>query len=135
MSHQKLHIDDVFGKGLKKQPADTMPVNNLEGQFAQMWLAFNGAELVLVPQFRFHESRLWRFDFAIPSRKVAFEIQGGTYIRGGHSRGKQQGKDIEKHNEAIALGWRLFYLDTKMLEPKRIADEVAKLTTWAKEAT
>ena len=78
MSHQKLHIDDVFGKGLKKQPADTMPVNNLEGQFAQMWLAFNGAELVLVPQFRFHESRLWRFDFAIPSRKVAFEIQGGT---------------------------------------------------------
>lgn len=131
--HQKLHIDAVFGKGRKKQGDTSKPVNNLEAQFAQMWLAFNGADLILVPQVRFHETREWRFDFAIPSRKVAFEIQGGTYVRGAHSRGKQQTKDFEKHNEAIAAGWRLFYLDTKMLEPARIADEVAKLTAWIKE--
>lgn len=31
----------------------------------------------IIPEYRFHPTRKWRFDFAIPHIKVAIEIEGG----------------------------------------------------------
>lgn len=57
------------------------------------------------PEFRFDAKRRWRFDYAWEDEKVALEIVGGVWIRGHHSRGKDQIADMEKFNEAQILGW------------------------------
>lgn len=68
-----------------------------------------GAELVR--EHVFHPTRKWRFDFAFPAAKLAVEIDGRA--RGNpDSPGRHQTvdgvrKDCEKHNAAVALGWRV----------------------------
>jgi len=49
----------------------------------------------------------YRFDFAWPERMLAVEVQGGIWIRGGHSRGAGQQRDMTKMNEAQIAGWRV----------------------------
>ena len=44
----------------------------------------------VVAEYRFHPSRDWRFDFAIPARHIRPE----GYLR-----------DMEKYNEAAVSGW------------------------------
>ncbi len=61
-----------------------------------------------VPEFRFHPTRKWRFDFAWPEHKVAMEIEGAVWVRGRHTRGSGFVKDMEKYNAAASLGWRVF---------------------------
>ena len=52
-------------------------------------------------EYRFHQKRRWRFDFAWPSYKVGVEING----RGRHQTVVGVRRDCEKLNEAIRLGW------------------------------
>lgn len=61
----------------------------------------------LVPEFKFHSSRKWRFDYAIPEIKIAIECEGGIWTRGRHTRGKGYKADMEKYNAAVELGWKL----------------------------
>jgi hypothetical protein len=60
-----------------------------------------------VPEFRFSDTRKWRFDLAWPVYRLALEIEGGIWSQGRHVRGKGFLKDCEKYNEAAVLGWRL----------------------------
>ena len=59
----------------------------------------------VVKEFRFHPTRRWRFDYAIPSHKIALEVEGGVFIGGRHTRSKGFLGDMEKYNEAARLGW------------------------------
>jgi len=85
-------------------------------------------------EYVFHPTREWRFDFAWPKPMVAVEMQGGVWSGGAHTRGGGYSKDCEKMNEAVALGWRVFYLTPGMLadDPMRwvtmIAEAVAEVT-------
>jgi hypothetical protein len=58
-------------------------------------------------EYAFFPPRKWRFDFAWPSRKVALEVEGGTFSDGAHTRGKGFEEDCEKYNAAILLGWKV----------------------------
>ena len=49
--------------------------------------------------------RRWRFDYAIPAKKIAIEIEGGVWTRGRHTRGAGFMRDMEKYNMAVELGW------------------------------
>ena len=62
-----------------------------------------------VREFRFHPTRKWRFDFALPSHKFAVEIEGGIMAssRLGHSTGASIKKDMEKYNAATILDWKV----------------------------
>lgn len=62
-----------------------------------------------VGEYLFAHPRKWRFDFAWPDQKVALEVDGGIWIKGGgrHTRGSGWLKDTEKLNTAASLGWRL----------------------------
>jgi len=63
------------------------------------------------PEFRFHKTRKWRFDYAWAEHKIALEVEGGIYAkgrRGGHTSISGMLRDIEKYNEATLLGWRVF---------------------------
>ncbi len=58
-------------------------------------------------EYRFHDTRKWRFDFAFPRHKVAVEIEGAVWTQGRHTRGSGFVKDMEKYNTAASLGWRI----------------------------
>jgi len=60
----------------------------------------------VVAEYRFCKRR-WRFDYAIPDKKIAIEIEGGVWISGRHNRASGFLKDMEKYNTATILGWRV----------------------------
>lgn len=60
-----------------------------------------------VPEFKFHASRRWRFDYAWPSVRLALEVEGGVFTGGRHTNPMGFLKDMEKYNAAAALGWRI----------------------------
>lgn len=71
-----------------------------------------------VREYRFHETRKFRFDFAWIEEKLAVEIEGGIWINGGHNRGVGYSKDMEKYNLATLRGWRVL-----RFAPKDIKNE------------
>ncbi len=82
--------------------------SRLERRFEFLWLAVQGP--ALEREFRFHQTRKWRSDFAhIPSRTL-IEIEGGIWINGRHNRAPGFIADMEKYNEATLAGWRVFRL-------------------------
>ena len=62
-----------------------------------------------VREWRFHETRKWRFDYAWLAPRLALEVQGGVWTGGKHGRGAGIVKDHEKANAAAVLGWRILY--------------------------
>lgn len=60
-----------------------------------------------VKEFRFHPTRRWRFDYAMPEYKIAVEVEGGVWIGGRHTSPKGFLGDMEKYNTATAMGWRI----------------------------
>lgn len=57
----------------------TLKMGCLLGDQAAIYLMklMTGEEVVA--EYRFHPSRDWRFDFAIPSRRVAIEVESGAF--------------------------------------------------------
>ena len=62
----------------------------------------------MVKEYRFHPTRKWRFDYAIPSHLIALEVEGGVWTGGRHIRASGFLGDMEKYNNAALLGWRVF---------------------------
>lgn len=58
-----------------------------------------------VKEYKFHPTRKWRFDFAIPEYKIAIEIDGGVWNYGRHNRAQGYLADMKKFNAAASLGW------------------------------
>lgn len=75
-------------------------------------------------EFKFHATRDWRFDFAWPAARMALELEG----RGRHQTVDGVRKDCEKHNEAVRLGWRVFYF------PSTDKDEVLQWVEYLVES-
>lgn len=61
-------------------------------------------------EYVFLPDRKYRFDFAWPDRKVALEIEGGTYSKGKsrHTTGVGFDGDCVKYALAIAAGWKVY---------------------------
>jgi hypothetical protein len=65
-------------------------------------------------EFKFSPTRRYRFDVAVPDRKLGFEINGGLFIKGksgfggAHSLPTNILRDMEKRNLAGELGYRVF---------------------------
>lgn len=57
--------------------------------------------------------RKWRWDFVV--QDLAIEIQGGTWTRGGHSRGVGQARDCAKQNASVKAGYRPLAYTTDMV--------------------
>lgn len=69
---------------------------------------FVPADMISV-EHRFHPVRMWRFDYAMPSKMLAIEYHGHAGFVGkgvsGHSTIKGLTNDCEKLNSAQAAGW------------------------------
>ena len=69
-----------------------------------------------VKEYKFHNVRRWKFDFAYPDHKIAIECEGGTWTQGRHTRGSGFAGDCEKYNTAAMLGWRVFRFTSEMIK-------------------
>lgn len=77
-----------------------------------------------IREYRFHESRRWRFDFAYPDHKIAIEVEGGVYSQGRHTRGKGFTGDCEKYNAATEMDWKVLRYTTQQV---RNGEAIAQL--------
>lgn len=68
------------------------------------------------PEYRFHPTRRWRFDYAFVDRKIGVEIEGGIWSGGRHTRGGGFLGDMEKYNEAGKMGWTVFRFTPQQLK-------------------
>jgi len=77
--------------------------------------------LLLIKEWRFDPERRWRFDYVdyvlnADNQKClmyrAFEIEGAIYTRGRHTRGVGYQADLDKYNQATAMGFRVFRFST-----------------------
>ena len=82
-------------------------MSELEASFA-VWLRQQEDMPSWVAEFRFHEVRRWRFDFAWPIQKVAVEIEGGLYQHGRHQSLAGFMADAEKYEAAMLDGWTVY---------------------------
>lgn len=78
------------------------------------------------PEHHFHPTRRWRFDLAWPAVRVAVEVQGGQWIKGGHTSGHGLARDCEKLAEAAALGWRVIPATYDMVSTGQAASLVER---------
>ena len=90
-------------------------MSELERLMAFQLLATGLAEGV-TREYRFHDERRWRFDFAWPEKWVALEIEGGAWVRGRHNRAAGFVKDCEKYSVAAAEGWRVLRVTRQQIE-------------------
>lgn len=63
-------------------------------------------------EYRFDDKRRWRFDFAWPDRKIAVEVEGGTWGGGRHTTGAGFKADCEKYAAAQLAGWIVLRVTT-----------------------
>jgi very-short-patch-repair endonuclease len=101
-------------------PKGPKPPTTLERGFMTVWRGVARGALEPKREFRFHSLRQWKFDFAWPECRVAVEVEGGIFIRGGHNRGMIYTQNCEKYNAATILGWAVLRYTTKDLESRPV---------------
>ena len=95
----------------------------LEQEFAMQLKAY---KLKMEPEYRFCK-RKWRFDFADVPRKIAVEVEGGTYQKSRHTTGTGFAADCEKYNMAAKLGWFVYRFDSKMVKSGKAIDFIREV--------
>lgn len=90
-------------KPKRKKPQDAAKY------FVRAWQLKPLAGVEMVPEYRFHPTRRWKFDAAFPALKLAVEIDGhGAGGHAGHHHSFEGAlKQNEKRNAATLLGWRI----------------------------
>ena len=90
-----------------------------DGELALAWQLHAAKLGGFALEHRFAPPRRWRFDFAWPDRKVAVEVEGGTFIAGRHSNGAGFEADCVKYAEAALMGWLVLRVTPHMIEDGR----------------
>lgn len=98
-----------------------MPISLGEETLAQH---LNAYKIGFVREYRFHPVRRWRFDFLIG--QWAVEIEGGTWTKGAHTRGKHYQGDCEKYNEAAIMGFKVLRFTTDMVKSGHAIDTIKR---------
>lgn len=97
-----------------------MSTSKLEEKFLLYWRMLGKGYPALLREYGFHADRKWRFDFYEPLSKTAFEIEGGSWSGGSHTRGKRFAADCEKYNMAQMMGITVFRLTGDMITTKQV---------------
>jgi len=94
----------------------------------EMQLAFqlNAYKIAFEQEWKFHPTRRWRFDFALPDKMLAIEVEGGIYSYGRHNRPQGYIQDMEKYNEASQLGWKVLRFTPQQVKSGDAINEIIK---------
>jgi len=122
MSWSEKDLQNLKVKGLKvddskplefegfKKPKQKIVKISIEKKYIELWLEMykrNGFYEAFVTEYQFDDVRKFRFDYAIPSLKIAVEYEGIHATKSGHTTISGFNKDIEKYNLALVNGWRV----------------------------
>lgn len=117
---------DVEVKRTKADSA-TKPRDSLTDGVRQLFSQIRALKLPdPIFEFRFHDTRQWRFDLAWTDKRVAVEVEGGVYTNGRHTRGKGYEADIRKYNEAQLMGWRVLRYSTGQVRAGIAIDDLKR---------
>ncbi len=86
-----------------------------------------------IPEYRFHDTRKWRFDFVIFTRQgglIAVEVEGGVWSGGRHTTGAGFTADCEKYCEAAVLGWRVLRVTSEMVKSGAALEYIRRAMKW-----
>ncbi len=100
-------IDPIIDKKLKK--AFGLPANKTYSGKEKNhieWVLI-GLKLEYKKEFKFHDTRKFRFDYCIPAEKIAIEYEGIYSEKSGHTGTTGYSKDVTKYNLALICGWRV----------------------------
>ncbi len=122
MPKKKGHNRNKKGRWSTKIP-DKYLDSELEKAFYLAWKAQYPKHMP-AREYRFHTSRMFRFDFAWPTKKIAVETQG---MGPGHFSLPGMTADCEKGLEALLLNWRVVYLTSTFLQDKNMPTTLRKI--------
>lgn len=101
----------------------------LESRFAMLWSGLGGPplerEVMLCNSGP--KPRRWRVDFLERSSRSVFEIHGGIYSQGRHTRGDGFTEDCVKNNAHVLSGYRYFTLTAPMIRTE-VLQELIEFT-------
>jgi very-short-patch-repair endonuclease len=104
--------------------------STLERSFLSHWELIGDRSLPPEREFMFAlPERRWRFDLAWPSRMVAIELEGGTWVKGRHNTGAGIAEDCVKYNWALEHGWRVLRFTTDQIRkaPVQCIEQVQRM--------
>ena len=81
-------------------------------------------------EYKFCDSRKWRFDLVWLDSLVALEVQGGIYSQGAHVRGAHMEREWCKLNCAATLGYRILFCSPEQLLTAATARAVKAALLW-----
>jgi hypothetical protein len=70
-----------------------------------LWLKSKSVDYVL--EHKFHPTRKWRADIAIPTLKALIEYEGISSAKSRHTSITGFSNDCEKYNQAQLIGWKV----------------------------
>lgn len=101
-------IRDFTDKTLdKKCPKKKSKVKKITPQILELCAYLTANNIPYECEYKFHETRKWRFDIAIYSMRIAIEYEGIYSKKSRHTTKQGYQGDTEKYNAATALGWRV----------------------------
>lgn len=86
-----------------------------------------------VCEYRFMPERRYRADFCFLEACLLVEVEGGSWSRGRHTRGKGFEEDCEKYAEAVCRGYRVLRVTTAMVEDGRALGYIIRALTISPE--
>ena len=104
MNWTKKHIENLKNKGVRVKGAEDL-VDNRPVGLINILTILDEMQIEYVEEHRFHKTRRWRFDVAVPSINVAIEYEGIVGQKSRHTSITGYTKDCEKYNNAQILGW------------------------------
>ncbi len=124
-------------RGMAKTPAKAKGGRKARTPAANRYAAFPAfcARMGLprpIAEYQFHPSRKWRLDWYWPDHKLALEIQGGCFIKGGHSTGVGLQRDHEKFSECAPFGIRIVLCQPRQVFTPALADLIRRALDWKK---
>ena len=84
-------------------------------------------------EHRFHPTRKWRVDVAHVQRRIAIEINGGVWMKGGaHALPTNILRDYEKANELNLAGWLVLIVTPEQVKSGAALELIERALTVAR---
>lgn len=98
---------------------------NKDKLYLIVWAICKEQGLRYESEYKFHHKRQFRFDMAIPEKKIAIEYEGIHSDKSGHTTVVGYNKDSVKYNLALTEGWRVLRYTSNTM--KNAAADILKL--------
>jgi very-short-patch-repair endonuclease len=114
------------GRSVKHHSLKERWTSVLRGQMR----SYGIASPALREEHRFHATRKFLFDFAIPHLRIAIEVEGGVFMRprpgrkSRHTSGAGYQRDCTKYNLAALDGWTVLRFTSRMIERCEAIDTI-----------